>query len=270
MIRDRFKVARYTDVNVIEEQPGGYFFRRNAQRAADQLNKGLPKRNVLVEFVNPYSRWSVFSATVLARAKSQALELRWAAEDRARREERAVRFVKLLQEPRPSVLDDAEAGHPETVPARLLPWLDEDPTGAAAWGSTEADWDAANAGSLDGGRELPVRVPAGEIIDATAGITPEEAEKAWAGVAFVPNDAFDSHVVLTAENDPETAEMERRFQASPVAAEVDAFLADPTPVQRIPAPKRPVRKRPTQKEVAEAAATGGTIGFLDATLDNAF
>lgn len=267
MTRDRYKVARYTGDYAIEEQPGGYFFRWSAQRAADQLNKGLPKRNVLVEFVNPYSRWSVFSTTVLARAKSQALELRWADEDRQMREERAARFVKLLQEPRPSVLDDVEAGHPETVPVRLLPWLDEDPTGATAWGNTEADWDAANAGSLDGGRELPVRVPADEIINATAGITPEEAEKAWAGVAFVPNDAFDSHIVLTAENDPETAELERRFQASPVAAEIDESIASPGP--RTPT-KRPVRKRPSQKEAAEAAATGGTIGFLDAALDNAF
>lgn len=256
-----YKVARYIAEHEIEVQPGGYFWRRSAVKAAESLNAAMLKRNALVEaFSAPLPLWQAFRADVLARALEFAKEETWKAEERAERKRRATEFLDSMNNDRPSVLDDAKP----VPPAKTVHWLDEDPIdheGARycepedtdggrdvvrkSWGVTEDQWDQAFAGSLAGGTDLPVRIPADEILDATAGMAWEQAEKAWEGVTFVPvqETLLNREENAAADTEQIPAFVPEDVQLSPA---MEAFLADaPVTVKRPATRKRPTRKLPT-------------------------
>lgn len=254
-----YRVARYTNSTTIEERPGKFFWRRSAVKVAQDLNDATHKPTGITGFFQAIagspSPWEVFSVKALAYAHTLAEEKAWQAKDR---EARAQRLRNLMAEQqRPSVLDDVEAGHPATVPVRVLPWLDEDPTDAGtSWGVTEDQWDAANGGSLEGGKELPVRIPDVELPDPTADLPPEEAAKFWEGVTFLPvqetllnreeNAAADTTQIPSFG--PEDAKngtlvIPEEVQLSPA---VEAFLAD-APVTV----KRPARRRSARTNVVD-------------------
>lgn len=216
-----YKVARYTNSTTIEERPGKFFWRRSAVKVAKDLNAATHKPTGISELFAALSGtpspWEVYSVKALEYAHVLADEKRWQDQDRAARKKRVADMVTGAQ--LASVLDDVKAVHP----ARTLPWLDEDPTDAGTSHDVpEDEWDFANGGFLEIGKELPVRMP-GEAMIAQPFLEPE---------------------VLTADNDAETAELEKRFQESPIAAQVEEFLADPSADATV---KRPACKRPARR-----------------------
>lgn len=263
-----YKIARYTGPTTIEAQPGRYFWKRSARNAANSLNDATDDMAPLLRvFKGTAGLWQVFKEPVLNRAIAHARTVAREQEQQMRTEQRTAEYLR------------AKAEHPAGKGTQSIKWLDEDPTDhdglryaepedtdgshdlvrpapasrtfGAADPLEEDVWDAANGGSLLVGGELPVRVPGAALeleplpVNPTAEMTPEDAEKAMAGFPFIPQD-----IPLTPENDPETAELEKRFQASPVAAQVDAFLSDPeTPRTTL---KRPARRRSTKTEVPAA------------------
>lgn len=285
-----YRIARYTDDTTIEPHPRKFFWRLSAAIAAKELNAAMPRPGGLAGALRAMAgyptRWEVYSVKALTYAHTLA-------EERAEtdRDWKGVEFIKSLKTVRPSVLDDVQHGHPETVPARSLPWLDEDATSGeglryaepedtddshdavrpASYEVPEDHWDWANGGPLGGGKgigcfpplvdELPVRIPDAELPDPAADLPWEEAAKSWAGVTFLPvadtllnraeNAAADTldiplPPVSLSEDDDEraSAELEKRFQESPVSAQVEAFLADPSVGAMI---KRSARKRPARQ-----------------------
>lgn len=250
-----YQVARYTTQTTMEVQPGWHFWKRSAQKAADTLNGAQSERGPIVRaFSGPQGTWKVFGSRVLASALALAQELERQRQDVERRKARTERLRADLAEierryavEAPFMADTLAPGTAVSVQPRQIPWLDEDPTSgdglrfaepedtdgghdevrpahlayalvfppATPW--AEENWDTANGGSLKGGKELPVRVPADEIVNTTEDMTPEDAEKAWAGVVFVPQEVT-------------------------LSPAVDEFLAD-APV----AVKRPARKRPARR-----------------------
>lgn len=216
-----YRVARYITENEIETQPGKYFWRVSAAKAAASLNAAQSDRNFIQKFLaGPQGTWQVFNKAVLDRAIQFAKEKKWQAEDTAKRKARADAYIASIRK-----LDDVTSGVPVTLPTKVINWLDEEPTDHdgmryaepedttgshdevrpkqddTSWGVSEEQWDWANGGTLvkeitpeqaagiacwppleD---DLPTRTPDDTVLPADT-LTPDEALDVLDQAVFTP------------------------------------------------------------------------------------
>lgn len=245
-----YEVAKQISDERIEVMAGKYLFRFRAQRVADSRNAAAPTLGAFFALAKGNGpRWEVWPSKALDAALDTASRMRTERERARIRGGVVVETVPAasvpLEKRQPGMaLADMPLEEAKTLAEGVLAvrepvkWLDEDPTDHDGLRyaepedvtgdhdevrtATEDQWDAAFWGPLDSGKAIPAIE-----IDPTAGMTPEDAEKAWAGVLTIPG-------TVTAEHGPVTRERDEFFtpaslsdldiQTVDTGAELDALI----------------------------------------------